>query len=158
MKLPRNLPDNQQVAHCLQEAAQHLEEQGANPFRVGAYLAAADTVANLDADIRALFDEGALMRLMRCPALARESRGRSQKCLLPIAGANWSDFAVERTMRGYFRWCRGLATNSPPASVTPCISIPLKRWSLRLATAVSSGSKALARVAWQAFALRWMKS
>lgn len=116
MTPPYDLPDNQQVAHCLQEAAQHLEEQGANPFRVGVYLTAADTVANLDADIRALFEKGALTRLMRCLALARESRGRSQKCLLPVAGANWSDFAVERTIRGYSRRCRGLATNSPPAS------------------------------------------
>jgi hypothetical protein len=82
MKLPRNLPDNQQVAHCLQEAAQHLEEQGANPFRVGAYLAAADTVANLDADIRALFDEGGIDALDALPRIGKGIAGAIAEMLI----------------------------------------------------------------------------
>ncbi len=43
---------NQKVADKLREAADVLEQQGANPFRVGAYRRAAETVARLDRDLR----------------------------------------------------------------------------------------------------------
>lgn len=43
---------NQKVADKLREAADVLEQQGANPFRVGAYRRAAETVAQLDRDLR----------------------------------------------------------------------------------------------------------
>ena len=39
--------ENQQVAAQLREAAALLQAQGANPFRVGAYRKAADTLARL---------------------------------------------------------------------------------------------------------------
>ncbi|MBA1147228.1 DNA-binding protein [Ectothiorhodospiraceae bacterium WFHF3C12] len=43
--------DNHAVAEKLREAADLLEQQGANPFRVGAYRRAAQTVAQLDEDL-----------------------------------------------------------------------------------------------------------
>lgn len=43
---------NQKAADKLREAADVLEQQGANPFRVGAYRRAAETVAQLDRDLR----------------------------------------------------------------------------------------------------------
>ncbi len=43
---------NQQVADKLREAADLLQQQGANPFRVGAYRRAADTIACLQRDLR----------------------------------------------------------------------------------------------------------
>jgi putative hydrolase len=42
---------NQQIALKLAQAADLLEQQGANPFRVSAYRHASDTVARLDRDI-----------------------------------------------------------------------------------------------------------
>ena len=43
---------NQQIATKLREAADVLEQQAANPFRIGAYRRAAETVANLDTSMR----------------------------------------------------------------------------------------------------------
>jgi Holliday junction resolvasome RuvABC DNA-binding subunit len=43
---------NQKVADKLREAADLLHQQGANPFRVGAYRRAAETVAGLQRDLR----------------------------------------------------------------------------------------------------------
>jgi hypothetical protein len=48
--------ENQDVAQRLREGADLLEAQHANPFRVGAYRRAADTVAALDRELRAIFD------------------------------------------------------------------------------------------------------
>ncbi|MDX1384266.1 MAG: helix-hairpin-helix domain-containing protein, partial [Thermoanaerobaculia bacterium] len=42
------MTDNDAIAAALGEAAQLLERQGANPFRVRAYRRAADTVRELD--------------------------------------------------------------------------------------------------------------
>jgi hypothetical protein len=47
---------NQQVAERLREAAELLEQQQANPFRVGAYRRAAETVAALDEDLATLLE------------------------------------------------------------------------------------------------------
>jgi hypothetical protein len=52
-----DLSENRRVATLLREAADLLVAQGANPFRAGAYRRAADTLARLDAPVRALFDE-----------------------------------------------------------------------------------------------------
>ena len=52
--------ENQAIADKLREAAALLEAQGANPFRAGAYLKAADTIARLTRPVRETFDaEGA---------------------------------------------------------------------------------------------------
>jgi len=48
-------PDNVQVALWLRQAAELLQAQGANPFRVGAYRKAADTVDRFDGSLRTLF-------------------------------------------------------------------------------------------------------
>jgi DNA polymerase (family X) len=47
---------NQQVAQRLREAAELLEQQQANPFRVSAYRHAAETVAGLGEDVAALLE------------------------------------------------------------------------------------------------------
>lgn len=51
-RLDMELSLNQRVADKLREAADLLEQQGANPFRVGAYRRAAETAAGLDRDLR----------------------------------------------------------------------------------------------------------
>ncbi|MCP4043714.1 MAG: hypothetical protein GY731_17455 [Gammaproteobacteria bacterium] len=43
---------NDQVADKLREAADLLEQQGANPFRVGAFRHSAQTVVHLNRDIQ----------------------------------------------------------------------------------------------------------
>jgi len=48
--------ENTQIADWLRQAAEILAAQGANPFRVGAYRRAADTVAQFDGSLRELFD------------------------------------------------------------------------------------------------------
>jgi|ERR1019366_5218721 DNA polymerase/3'-5' exonuclease PolX len=48
-------PDNAQVAEWLRQAAELLQAQGANPFRVGAYRKAADTVERFNGSLRTLF-------------------------------------------------------------------------------------------------------
>ena len=48
--------ENQQIAAQLREASDLLQAQGANPFRVGAYRRAADSVARFERPVRELFD------------------------------------------------------------------------------------------------------
>jgi hypothetical protein len=48
-------PDNAQVAEWLRQAAELLQAQGANPFRIGAYRKAADTVDRFGGSLRTLF-------------------------------------------------------------------------------------------------------
>lgn len=47
--------EGEQIAHWLRQAAEILQAQGANPFRVGAYRKAADTVESTP-DVRALYE------------------------------------------------------------------------------------------------------
>lgn len=47
--------DNEAVAHALRQAAELLQAQRANPFRVGAYRKAAASVESLDGSVRALY-------------------------------------------------------------------------------------------------------
>jgi Holliday junction resolvasome RuvABC DNA-binding subunit len=60
---------NQQVAQRLREAAELLEQQQANPFRVSAYRRAADTVAGLDEDIAALLERDGIEGLDALPGI-----------------------------------------------------------------------------------------
>lgn len=62
---------NQQIAARLGEAAEILEQQGANPFRVAAYRRAAQTVAGLDVDLRDLLEGGDVARLLELPGVGR---------------------------------------------------------------------------------------
>jgi DNA polymerase (family 10) len=51
-----SIPENQQIADKLREAAELLHAQGANPYRVSAYRKAADTLAQLPKGLREIFD------------------------------------------------------------------------------------------------------
>jgi DNA polymerase (family X) len=60
---------NQQIAQRLREAAELLEQQQANPFRVGAYRRAAETVAGLDEDVSALLEREGIEGLDALPGI-----------------------------------------------------------------------------------------
>jgi DNA polymerase/3'-5' exonuclease PolX len=60
---------NERVAARLREAAELLEQQQANPFRVSAYRRAADTVAGLDEDVAALLEREGIEGLDALPGI-----------------------------------------------------------------------------------------
>ena len=60
---------NRDIARRLVEAAELLERQGANPFRVRAYRRAADSVASWPADLRTLAGREDLASLMQIPGV-----------------------------------------------------------------------------------------
>ena len=62
---------NQAIADRLREAADLLEQQGANPFRVSAYRHAADTVAVLPEDAADLLEREGPAGLEALPAIGR---------------------------------------------------------------------------------------
>ncbi len=62
---------NAQVAQKLREAADLLQQQGANPFRVGAYRRAADTVDGLREDLNALLQRRGIEGLLALPHIGR---------------------------------------------------------------------------------------
>jgi putative hydrolase len=62
---------NQQVAMKLAQAADLLEQQGANPFRVAAYRHASETVSRLDTDVSLILEEEGEAGLVRLPAIGK---------------------------------------------------------------------------------------
>lgn len=62
---------NQKVAGKLREAADLLQQQGANPFRVNAYRRAADTVSGLDEDLTVLVRRRGMEGLLALPNVGR---------------------------------------------------------------------------------------
>lgn len=62
---------NQQVAAKLREAADLLQQQGANPFRVNAYRRAAETIAGLGEDLTALVRRQGVDGLLALPHIGR---------------------------------------------------------------------------------------
>jgi hypothetical protein len=62
---------NALVADRLREAADLLEQQNANPFRVRAYRSAADTIAGLDEDIEQLAEQGGTEALVALPQVGK---------------------------------------------------------------------------------------
>lgn len=62
---------NQDIAARLEEAAELLQQQGANPFRAGAYRRAADTVAHLERDLRELAQCDGLVGLQALPGIGK---------------------------------------------------------------------------------------
>ncbi len=64
-------PSNRMISARLREAADLLEQQGANPFRVRAYRNAAATVATLDRDIARLAAEGGIEALVALPHIGQ---------------------------------------------------------------------------------------
>ena len=66
-----DLSINQRVADKLREVADLLEQQGANPFRVRAYRNAADTVVQLQRDLRELVQTEGLKGLKALPTIGQ---------------------------------------------------------------------------------------
>lgn len=62
---------NGEIARALREAAALLELQGANPFRVSAYRKGADTIADLNVDLRKLFEDGGMDALIALPHIGK---------------------------------------------------------------------------------------
>lgn len=67
--LAMDLSLNQKVADKLREAADLLHQQGANPFRVGAYRRAAETVAGLQRDLRDIVRTAGIDGLTALPGI-----------------------------------------------------------------------------------------
>lgn len=85
---------NQQIADRLREAADILEQQGANPFRVNAYRRAAATIAGLTGDMEALYRDSGRDGLEALPGIGR---GIATAIEEMIRSGRWSQ--LER-MRG----------------------------------------------------------
>jgi len=66
---PPPRPDNEQVAAWLRQVAELLHAQGANPFRVGAYRKAADSVEQYPGSLRELFAAKGLPGLDELPGV-----------------------------------------------------------------------------------------
>lgn len=62
---------NQQIAAKLREVAEVLEQQAANPFRIGAYRRAAETVINLGEDLEALVERDGVESLVKLPNIGK---------------------------------------------------------------------------------------
>lgn len=60
---------NRRIAGKLEEAAELLEHQGANPFRVGAYRRAAATVGGLDRDVGRILEQEGMDGLIALPTV-----------------------------------------------------------------------------------------
>jgi putative hydrolase len=67
----KDLATNQRVADRLREAADLLQQQAANPFRVSAYRHGADTVAALKENVRDIFERDGLEGLVALPHVGR---------------------------------------------------------------------------------------
>jgi hypothetical protein len=63
--------ENRAIAQKMREAADLLQAQQANPFRVAAYRRAAETIGALDREVRALFDIEGVAGLDRIPNMGR---------------------------------------------------------------------------------------
>ena len=64
-------PLNQQIAMKLVQAADLLEQQGANPFRISAYRRASETVSRLGQDIGELAETGGNAGLIELPTIGK---------------------------------------------------------------------------------------
>jgi hypothetical protein len=62
---------NQDIASRLREAADILEQQAANPFRVRAYRRAAETISRLEEDLPELIEHGGPEALVALPNIGR---------------------------------------------------------------------------------------
>ncbi len=87
--------ENQQIAAQLREASDLLQGQGANPFRVGAYRRAADTVAGLDRPLRSIFDRDGREGLEALPNIGAGIAGAISEMLVT---GTWSQ--LERLRGG----------------------------------------------------------
>jgi DNA polymerase (family X) len=72
---------NHEIATRLREAAALLHHQGANPFRVGAYRRAADTLAGLGEDVCAIVARGGLAGVEALPGIGHSlARAIDEMC------------------------------------------------------------------------------
>ncbi len=78
---------NHQIAMKLDQAADLLAQQGANPFRVGAYRRAADTIANLERDLRELVEQEGREGLL---ALPNVGKGIAAALWEMVSTGNWA--------------------------------------------------------------------
>lgn len=78
---------NQRIAEKLREAADLLEQQGANPFRIGAYRRAAETVAGLDRDLAEMVEREGPEHLVELPNIGK---GIASAVLEMVATGRWS--------------------------------------------------------------------
>lgn len=62
---------NTQAAEIFRECAEILRHQAANPFRVNAYLRAAETLDALDADVRSLLERDGIDGLVKLPGIGK---------------------------------------------------------------------------------------
>lgn len=69
--MAENTPINQQVAAKLREAADLLQQQGANPFRVSAYRRAAGTLVGFGEDLHTLVQRQGVEGLLALPNIGR---------------------------------------------------------------------------------------
>jgi putative hydrolase len=68
--------DNQRIAASLEEVAELLQAQGANPFRIRAYRSAAQTLRGLERQAHEMLDQEGVEGLTNLPGIG-ESLGRS---------------------------------------------------------------------------------
>jgi len=78
---------NQRVAEKLGQAAELLAQQGANPFRVGAYRRAADTVASLRQSVAEILDLQGLDGLIALPGIGESIAGAIHEM---VRSGRWS--------------------------------------------------------------------
>jgi putative hydrolase len=78
---------NCRVAEQLRQAADLLEQQSANPFRINAYRRAADTVVQLDRDIRDLVEHQGIDGLLSLPHIGS---GIAKAIYEIVATGRWS--------------------------------------------------------------------
>jgi hypothetical protein len=62
---------NQDIAEGFRQAADLLQEQGANPFRTAAYRRAADEIAVLEESLEEIYDSGGKEALLEVPGVGR---------------------------------------------------------------------------------------
>ena len=63
--------ENPRIAACLREAAERLEQQGANPFAAAAFHRATETVERWPRDLRALYERCGEAGLRQVPGVGR---------------------------------------------------------------------------------------
>ena len=85
---------NQQIAMKLAQAADLLEQQGANPFRISAYRRASETVSRLGQDIGDLAETGGNAGLIELPNIGKGIASAIQEL---VTTGHWAQ--LER-MRG----------------------------------------------------------
>ena len=125
-------PDNAQVAAWLRQAAELLQAQGANPFRVGAYRRAADTVEQYGGSLRTLF----------------AAEGRDGLDALPGIGAGIAAAIAEMLDTGRWAQLQRLRGSLDPAALFQ--TVPgmgpgfAQRYTTRLASKPSKRSRWLA--------------